>query len=264
MGLSSALVLALTAGLAAGAVSIPENTVKTCPASGAVTAAFAEDLTASSFRTSDGREVRLADVIGPGEDGQVISAEQQAAARAALRSELLGHRLSLAVSGSPDRYRRITVQVFADGVWVQEAMVRAGLLRVAPQRQSPACTGAVLTAENAAIAAGAGHWGDRRFQLRTPDQLSRSAGRFETVEGEIWSARRVEGREVIEFANASSFQVIVLPDAAKALRDDGTNFRRLRGRILRVRGWLKLDERPTMEISAPEGLQVFGKARRRN
>jgi micrococcal nuclease len=255
--------------LAAATISAPPvsaeqaTIVPSCAGAGLVPARFVSALTASSFRADNGKEIRLAGVIGPGEDGRGATPGQVAAARAALGSLLSRRSILLAIVGSPDRYGRITAEVFADGLWVQDATLRGGLLRVAPDRLVGSCIRSMVAAEDDAISGKAGHWSDGLYSVRTPDQVTRSAGRFETVEGEVWRTRLVKGRETIEFANASSFQLNVLPRAARDLRNIGIDIRRLRGRRVRVRGWVGFDDTPTLEVSTPEGLEVIGKVRRR-
>ena len=137
-------------------------------------------------------------------------------------------------------------------------MIRQGPLRVAPERPAGGCTAAMLAAEDDAISGKTGHWGDGGYRIRTPDQVTKSAGRFETIDGEVWRVRLVKGREMIEFANASSFLLSVLPQAARALRSADVDVRRLRGRTIRVRGWIGFDVPPIMEVSVPEALEVVG------
>jgi endonuclease YncB( thermonuclease family) len=136
MRIASLLVLAgLAVSAATAAVPVPATVPETCPAAGDIPASFAKAISASSFRTREGKEIRLADVIGPGEDGQDLSVAEAAAARSALESFLSGRRLMLANVSGPDRYRRITAEVFADGEQVQGAMLRRG--------PAPCCPGAV-------------------------------------------------------------------------------------------------------------------------
>ena len=228
-----------------------------CPSSAEMRAEFASAVTASSFRTVDEREIRLAGVIGPGEDGSPASPEILAAARFALAHE--GHELRLAVLDMPDRYQRMTAQIFADANWVQQKMLREGLVRVDPGRVAGVCETALYSAERGAIDSRSGHWLDGRFRVKTPDELTKSAGRFEIVEGEVWRSRDLRGRQLIEFRNASSFQLAVQAQAVRALRLTHVDLRRLRGKTIRVRGWIGLDDRPVMEISTPAALQVIQK-----
>jgi hypothetical protein len=121
----------------------------------------------------------------------------------------------------------------------------------------------LLNAEQEAVRKMAGHWGDGSFSFRSPDQMTGRAGTFEIVEGEVWRTRFTRGKNVIEFANASSFELTVSTEVARVLRQDGIDVRRLRGRVLRVRGWIGLDERPEMELLHPGALQLMGKPVRR-
>lgn len=230
-----------------------------CPTSGDVRAEFASAVTSSSFRTPEGREVRLAGVIGPGEDGSPASPEVVAAARSTLAATLAGRELRLAVLNLADRYQRVTAQLFADGNWIQQTMLREGLVRVDPGRIAGLCERALYSAEREGIGAHTGHWADGRFRVKTPDEVTKSAGRFEIVEGEVWRSRDLRGREIIEFRNASSFEVAVQPQAARALRLTHVDLRRLRGKTIRVRGWIGLNDRPVMEISTAAALEVIQK-----
>lgn len=230
-----------------------------CPASGDMRADFASAVTASSLRTRDGREIRLAGVIGPGEDGVPVGSEVIATARSALAAELAGHELRFAAVNLPDRYQRITAQLFADGNWLQQAMLRDGLVRVDPELAAGSCYEPMRSIEQQAMAAMAGHWGDGRFRVKTPDEVTKSAGRFEIVEGEVWRIRNLKGRQIIEFRNASSFEVWIEPQTVRALRLANVDVRRLRGKIIRVRGWIGLDDRAVMAISTPAALQLIQK-----
>jgi endonuclease YncB( thermonuclease family) len=232
-----AFALSVAAAVRAAPQSLGEQAEvqPSCPSAGAVSARFVAAVSAASFRTSDGKEIRLAGVIGSTEDGEPSSPAEVIAARAALGLALSGHQVSLAIIGPPDRYQRVAAHVFADRIWVQDTMLRQGLLRLGPDRPAGGCTAAMLIAEDSAISGKIGHWGDGLYRVKTPDQVTKSAGRFETVDGEVWRVRLIKGRETIEFANASSFQLIILPQATRALRSRGIDVRRLRGRTVRTR-----------------------------
>ena len=254
------LILTFTGG-AAGASAPGDSSpgaanADVCPVTGITSVAFRDAVTASSFHAADGRELILSSVIGPGEDGDILSADASRAARDILASALSGRHLSIAIAGTPDRYRRIPVQLFADNAWMQEAMVRQGWLRVSADQQPGACAAPLLAAENQAITARAGHWRDGAYRLRTPDQLSGRGGRFETLEGEVWRVRLLRGAAVIEFINASSFQLKVPAPAVRQFRSTRFDIRRLRDRNIRVRGWIGIDGMPSIEVSNPALIEI--------
>ena len=252
------LILIVTGGAAPAPSDSSPTAANTdlCPVSGITSVTFREAVSASSFRTAEGRELILSGVIGPGEDGEILSGDASRAARDILASVLSGRHLSIAIAGNPDRYRRLPVELFADSAWIQEAMVRQGWLRVSADQQPGACAAPLLAAENQAITARAGHWGDSAYRLRTPDQLSGRGGRFETLEGEVWRVRLLRGAAVIEFANASSLQLTVLAPAVRQFRSTRFDIRRLRDRTIRVRGWIGVGGMPSMEVSNPALIEI--------
>ncbi len=90
----SALALVLfVAPIAAGPQSAGAYVAvqRSCPGSGSVPAKFSEAVTGTSFRAEDGREIRLAGVIGPGEDREGALPDELAAARVALASVIAAH-----------------------------------------------------------------------------------------------------------------------------------------------------------------------------
>ena len=97
-----------------------------------------------------------------------------------------------------------------------------------------------------------------RFIPRDSGEVPRDglAGRFEIAEGQVWQVRLMNGTALIEFANASNFQLTVPPVSLREFRDTHFDIRRLRGRVIRVRGWIGLDRQPTMAIANPALIEI--------
>jgi len=230
-----------------------------CPASGARAVGFAKALDGSVFVTTDGAEVRLAGVLAPGEGGEPISRSQSDAAREGLAALLRSGPLTLAADGMPDRYGRVPAQVFAGGAWVQAAMLRAGELRAAPDRASAPCAKLLLMAEDEARNNRAGHWRDRAFALRTPEELRNRVGSFQTVEGTVQSATTYKGRAYINFGPdyRTDFTVTVAPADMKLFRAARLDVKTLAGKRVRVRGWVELYNGPEMEIATPAAIEAL-------
>lgn len=258
-GRGLAVCIAVLSSGAAVAAPVPAGTIPDCPASGTVPVEFSRAVSASSFMTGDGREIRLAGVIGPGEDGAVADPGRIASAKSALTAALKGHRLTLAVINVPDRYQRVTALAFAGGVPVQSTMIRQGLLRFEPAGAPAACAADFSAAERDAIESRAGHWSGGEFRVRNPDQVTKSAGQFETVQGEVWRTRQVRGVAWIAFRSASSFQVSIAPAVVRALRAARLDVRRLRGKTIRVSGWVGPDVPLVMELATAAALEVINK-----
>jgi endonuclease YncB( thermonuclease family) len=169
-----------------------------CPSEGTRGVVFGKALDGSSFVTPDGTEIRLAGVLSPGEGGETLSSGQADAARATLAALLRSGPLTLAGDEGPrDRYGRVHAQVFAGGASVQSALLRAGEVRVAPDRASALCDLEFIAAEGEARAQRSGHWRDGLFALRTPEQLDNRTGTFQIVEGTVTTATLYKGRAAI-------------------------------------------------------------------
>lgn len=229
-----------------------------CPSMGTRSVVFAKALDGSSFVTPDGMEIRLAGVLAPGEGGETLSPAQSDAARATLAALLRSGPLTLAGDEAPrDRYGRVRAQVFAGGDSVQSALLRAGEVRVAPDRASALCAHELISAEDDARAQRNGHWRDGLFALRTPEQLDNRTGTFQIVEGTVTTATLYKGRAYINFGAdyKKDFTVTVAPQDMKLFRQARFDVRKLAGQRLRVRGWVELYNGPEMEIADPAAIE---------
>jgi len=148
-------------------------------------------------------------------------------------------------------------QVFADGSSVQSALLRAGEVRVAPDRTSALCAKEFILAEDEARAQLSGHWRDGLFATRTPEQLGNRTGTFQIVDGTVTTATLVKGRAYINFGAdyRTDFTVTVSPQDMKLFRQARLDVRKLAGQHVRVRGWLELFNGPEMEIANPASIQ---------
>jgi len=228
-----------------------------CPVAGTRLAAFGKALDGASFATKDGAIVRLSGVLAPGQGGESLRPGQGDAAKQALASALRGGAVSLVEEGPHDRYGRMVAQVFAGGVWVQGALLKAGQLRAAPDRVSTPCAQRLLAAEDEARVARAGFWRDGTYAVRTPNQLGKDIGTFQTVEGTVVTASTNKGRAYINFGAdyRTDFTATVAPTDMKSFRTARLDVKSLAGKRIRVRGWLEQYNGPEMEIADPAAIE---------
>jgi micrococcal nuclease len=228
-----------------------------CPTIGTQAVVFAKAVNGSTFSTPDGMQIRLAGVLAAGEDGETLSPDKAEAARGMLAAVLRSGPLTLAAVETKDRYGRLLAQVFANGAWVQGAMLRAGEMLVAPDRGSALCTKLLMAAEDEARSGRAGHWRDGSFALRAPEQLRGRAGRFEIVEGKVLTATVNKGRAYIDFGADyhTDFTVTVAPEDMKTFRQVRFDLTKLAGQTIRVRGWIELYNGPEIEIMMPGAIE---------
>jgi micrococcal nuclease len=263
---AAALVLACVAGMAANESSAASRSVAKapvkgpeCPPAGTRVVGFARALDGGGFLTADGEEVRLSGVLAPGAGGETASAVNEDAARDALTRALRDKTISLAPVEPPrDRYGRTVAQVFADGLWVQTRLLRAGEVRAAPDLASAPCVQALLAAEAEAREVRRANWRGA-FRVREPDDISNRTGSFQIVEGNVTTASVTRGRAYINFGAdyRTDFTVTIDPDDMKTFRQAKFDVRTLAGKRIRVRGWLEFYNGPEITITTPAAIEVI-------
>ena len=209
--------------------------------------------------TADGEEVRLSGILAPGAGGETVSATVTAAARDALHTALRDRTLTLAESGMPrDRYGRTVAQVFADGTWVQTALLAAGEVRAAPDLASAPCAKALLAAEATARGVQKGQWRGG-FRIRDPNDIRNRVGSFQIVEGEVVTATVTRGRAFINFGAdyRTDFTVTIKPEDMRVFRQARFDVPALAGKRIRVRGWVEFYNGPEITITTPAAIEVL-------
>jgi micrococcal nuclease len=229
--------------------------VAPCATAGSEDVSFGRALTGDRFATADGREVRL---IG------ILVSRAAESARLALAAKLANRRITLAPAASPrDRYGRVQAQVFADGLWVQGALLRDGMALAAPDIASGSCAALLLAAEETARNARTGGWYDGRFDVLSVEDLMREAGRragtFQIFEGRVVTAAVVRGRAYLNFGDdyRRDVTVTVAPEDMRLFRRQRVDPRNLVGARLRVRGWVELFNGPNIPIATPGALEIL-------
>ncbi|MBS0471867.1 MAG: thermonuclease family protein [Proteobacteria bacterium] len=159
-----------------------------------------------------------------------------------------------------DRYGRVRGQLFnGQGVWVQQALLRAGLARVAISPDRTECASELYAAEDAARAARAGIWADPSYAIRTPDTVATFAGTFQIVQGRVLTAELKNGRAYLDFGSDwhSDFTAVIAPEDMDNFRKLGVDPRSYAGQTIRVRGLVQMHNGPEIEVANPQSVQVI-------
>jgi micrococcal nuclease len=161
-----------------------------------------------------------------------------------------------------DRYGRVRAQVFLpdnnDDPWLQVALLRRGLARVALAPDRPECASELYAAEAQARAAKNGLWSFPAYVMRTPDTLGHDTGTFQVVEGKVLRADMKDGRAYLDFGPDwhTDFTVVISPDDMKNFEAAGVDPRTYEGKTVRVRGWVQQLDGPEIDVALPEGIEV--------
>ncbi|MGH6827891.1 MAG: thermonuclease family protein [Rhizomicrobium sp.] len=137
-----------------------------------------------------------------------------------------------------DRYRRLRVQAFGT-VWLQLALLREGLARVAIAPDREACAADFFGAEAEARRAKRGMWAIPRYQVQKAQSVSVSqAGRFELVEGKIKAVSTHGSRTFLDFDRdyRNGLSAVIGPGDRRKFRKARLALKNLTGRDIRIRG----------------------------
>jgi endonuclease YncB( thermonuclease family) len=181
--------------------------------------------------------------------------------KALLEKLTLGKHLSLSYGGRrTDRYGRALAHLHDEtGLWIQGEMLRTGMARVYTFRDNTALAQEMLALEREARAAKRGIWSDPFYAIRRHDRLQRHIGSFQLVEGQVRHVARARSNTYLNFGDdwRTDFTVFIASGDRHRLERAGRDFSALEGRVIRVRGWLKSYNGPSIKVDHWEQIEVF-------
>ncbi|MEI9993636.1 MAG: thermonuclease family protein [Rhizomicrobium sp.] len=208
---------------------------------------------------TDGRAIHLEGIRLPG--GAADRAPQGFADQALAMIDRLARKGPLTLTAMPpkeDRYDRVRGQLLTPAVWIQLALLKAGLARVeiAPDRTE--CYTELFEAEAQARAAHIGLWSVPAYAVRSPDGLARDTGSFQIVEGRVRNAELRNGRAYLNFGAdwRGDFTATIDPEDLPNFRRLGVDPRAYAGQTLRVRGIVQKLNGPEIEVANPQSIEV--------
>ncbi len=182
-------------------------------------------------------------------------------AKQALASLALGQTLTLYYGGRrTDRYGRALAHLLRpDGLWLQGELLAAGMARVYSFRDNRRLIDEMLAHERRARAARRGIWAHPYYAVRTPEAAAEHIGSFQLVEGLVVDSAIVRRRGYVNFGAdwKSDFTISIAPGNRKLFGPEGEEILALKGRIVRVRGWIKSFNGAMIEATHPEQIEVF-------
>ncbi|MDA1091361.1 MAG: thermonuclease family protein [Proteobacteria bacterium] len=187
-----------------------------------------------------------------------------AESKALLATLVDGQPLTLSFGGAEkDRHGRLLAHLHrSDGTWIQGEMLKRGMARVYSFADNRSAVADMLALEHGARKAKRGIWGLPYYAVRNPenaDELSRLAGTFHLVEGRVADAVRIKGQVYLNFGQdwRKDFTITLNSKVVRLFAKTGVDPLALKGRMVRVRGWLKKYNGPMIEASHPEQIEVM-------
>lgn len=233
-----------------------------------------EVLSSQTFKTAKGLIIKLAGMEAPGLDVASKRKKNTAIARRALKfltKLVLNKQVVLVLDTNKlDRHGRRIAHAFVLSprkrapTWVQAAMIERGMARAFPNTTTARCINELLKVERLARLNKTGLWKNRFYQITRSDDLkhlNRSLGRFHLIEGRVHSVSVRRSRSYINFSKnwRRDFTVTINRRVHKLFTKSGVNIKELKGKYIRVRGWLGRHNGPTIEAYHVAQIEILKK-----
>ncbi len=215
------------------------------------------------IQLADGRKLRLAGLEPPYPDEPARINLHGQRLQAALTGLLEGAEISLFGSNQADRRGRLAVQVkTVDGIWAQRALIAQGLTRVMPVPGEQACAKDLLAAEALARDTRRGIWGDPVFAVRSarsPEALSSLTDSFQIIEGVVSTVSVGKSEVFLNFGENWRLDFTGKATAAmyRQAKAAGVDLAKLRGKQVRVRGFIERRNGPMITLQVPEQIELL-------
>ena len=183
-------------------------------------------------------------------------------AKETLEKLILGKRVTLKFGGRRiDRHGRLLAHLYTDdGGWAQGVLLQGGMARVYSFPDNRALIAEMLALETPARQARRGIWGHKFYLVRAAARVDYLDGTFQLVEGTVADAQTVRTKTYLNFGAdwRSDFTISIDKKALRSFTALGIDPLDLKGRTLRVRGWIKKSNGPLIEVSHPEQIEIIG------
>ncbi|MCV0370738.1 thermonuclease family protein [Filomicrobium sp.] len=227
---------------------------------------------AETIRLDDGRLVRLIGARTPAPSSTAAGYRetlQERAARA-LTELVLGHSVRLYYPAiDRDRYGLTLAHVVREDssqgrTWVQRHLVTNGHARTYVIPGNAECVDALAEAENRARNAGLGLWSlaaYRPIASSRTEHLRRLKETFQLVEGRITGVGSSRGNVYLNFGRNRrfAFTAFIARASLTGQRDWAKDLKTLKGRRIRVRGWIEIHNGPHIEVTHPNQIELLKK-----
>ena len=165
-----------------------------------------------------------------------------------------------------DRYGRQLAHVFLPNgktdLWIGEWLVEQGHARVASSPDSRNCIADMLAAEANARRAKRGLWAHAAYQIREADkahELADFVQSYQIVEGRVRETQERKRRVYLDFGEdwSKDLTAIVSGRDRKRFEAAGVDLLKLKGRKVRLRGWVERWNGPLIRLTHPEQIEVL-------
>lgn len=266
----AALVLALSCSISPAQRGKAAEPTPSCELADGEDRTVARIIDGETLALDGGSEVRLVGALAPrafDAAGETATWPLADHARVALQEIVASRNVRLAFSGRrTDRYGRLLAHVFARSgetqVWVQGEMLKRGLARAYGLEGSVACLAELIAHEAVAREQAAGLWAETAYAVRGADDVSallRLTGTFQVVEGKVVDVSDIRGATYVNFGQdwRQDFTAVLRAPARRLSASGPWRADELKGRKIRVRGWIERRGGPMIDVAHPAAIEVL-------
>ena len=178
------------------------------------------------------------------------------------------HGRSRSHSHARDRHNRIRAHVFVlrggERLWLQGELVRSGLALAGSERgdRNNACVKKLQAFEREARDNARGNWGNRIFRVldaANPKEIARYDQTFQLVEGRVRRLSEFNNKLYLNFGHdwKTDFTVVIGRYILRRMKSQVEELKRLKGKTVRVRGWVELRKGPLISLTAAHDLEIL-------
>lgn len=188
-----------------------------------------------------------------------------------LSALLQGTRLNTLGTPVVDRHEREVAQVVLHKpgnktrFWLQAKLIEAGHARVSPSDPASSCVGELLKLESKARSARRGLWSSNHYAVREAWQTKRLLKRentFQLVTGKVRKVAKTKRFTYLNFGKnwRNDFTASIRTSVLKRMVKSGFSVEKLKGKRVRVRGWITYRNGPLIEVTNRHQLELPDKA----
>ncbi|OIN87537.1 MAG: hypothetical protein AUJ12_02090 [Alphaproteobacteria bacterium CG1_02_46_17] len=147
-----------------------------------------------------------------------------------------------------------------DKIWISGQLVREGLAMVWPSPSNPEMVPDLLKLEQLARSEKLGLWADEKITIQNAESIKDHLNSEQIIEAKIENATLTKNNLYLNFSPdwKTDFTIGISPALQRDFAKRQVALQSLRGKQVRVRGWVRFYNGPFIDLETPDQLEVLG------
>ncbi len=146
-------------------------------------------------------------------------------------------------------------------IWVSGQLVREGLAMVWPSPSNPELIPDLLKLEQLARTEKLGLWGEGKITIQNAESIKERLNSEQIIEAKVENAALTKENLYLNFSPdwKTDFTIGVSPQLQRDFARKHISLQSMRGKLVRVRGWVRSYNGPFIDLETPEQLELIDK-----